>query len=313
VWTTRQSVLELRTSMTQNCLRKVLVLVNPKSGVLNRWNGLQRTVERCWDVGDIDLKYQFSKDVADGQEKARRAVRDGVDTVLVAGGDGTVSSVGQMLIGTDVVLGVIPTGSGNGFARHFGIPLSEEKAVEALAKASVLAIDVGFINEMPFLVTSSMAWDASLVRHFERMPVRGILPYVMAGVHEWFEYRAQSITIEMDDGETFTLTDPLVVTVANLTQYGGGARIAPSARADDERLELVTAVRRDAPKLLANIGRLFDGTINQIPELQSRRFRSLTMRRPCATPIQIDGELVEAPEVVKIRVQARGLKVLVPC
>jgi len=292
--------------------RRVLLLVNPKSGLRTAFDSIRRALDAHWDLPGVLLFYQFCQSAEDGSAKARCAVQEGVDTVLVSGGDGTVNTIGRELIGTGVALGVIPSGSGNGFARHFGIPLAPYRAVRVLADAEVQTIDVGVADDHPFFVTCSMAWDASIVEAFERLPVRGILPYVFAGFQEFFEYNPQPIDVELDGSEKMTFRDALVFTIANLTQYGGGARIAPDARSDDGRLELVVALRQDVPKLVANIGRLFDGTLNRIPEVVSRRFVTMTANRARPAPIQIDGELVSAPGEVKFGVIPGGLRVLVP-
>jgi YegS/Rv2252/BmrU family lipid kinase len=273
---------------------------------------MRREMDRCWDVPGIDLSYQFSQSVEDSITKVKRAVSRGVDTILATGGDGTISTVGRVLVNTEISLGAVPVGSGNGFARHFGIPLSPVRAVQALAQAQAKRIDVGIVNDIPFLVTCSMAWDASLVRSFEKMPVRGIVPYIFAGVSEFLEYKPQAMHVRFDTGEELSLPDPLVFTVANLTQYGGGARIAPHARPDDGCLELVVVLREDVPKLITNIGRFFDGTIRQIPQVISRTFKSMTVRRKQHAPIQMDGELVDAPAEIEVRVMGGALKVLAP-
>jgi diacylglycerol kinase (ATP) len=292
--------------------RRVLVLANPKSGLSWSFNQMRRAMDTWWDVPGTDLCYQFCQNPEDGLAKTRRAVERGTDIVLVVGGDGTVSTVGRALIGTDAALGMIPAGSGNGFARHFGIPLTPAHAARTLAQATVRQIDVGLADETPFLVTCSMAWDAAIARSFARSRIRGILPYAFAGVQGFFEYQPQDISVELDSVEQITFPSPVVFTVANLSQYGGGAKIAPRARPDDGRLELVVALRQDMPRLMANIHRLFDGSINAVPEVISRTFRSMRVRRAHASAIQIDGELVEAGREVAVRVLPRALKVLVP-
>jgi diacylglycerol kinase (ATP) len=293
-------------------MRRVLVLVNPKSGLPRSFTAMRHALDRHWEREGTDLYYQFSQSKADGIAKVQRAVEEGVETILVSGGDGTISTVGRVLIGTDVALGAIPTGSGNGFARHFGIPLSVDRAVEALARATVQPIDVGMVDGTPFLVTCSMAWDAAIVRSFEKFPLRGILPYVLAGFQEAFEYRVQAMQLCLDEGEQMNLPDPIVVTVANLTQFGGGAQVAPSAEADDGYLELVVLRRKDVPRALPQLPRLFDGSLQQIREVEFRRFRTLTVNREEATPIQIDGELVDAGTTVEVAVAPGALNVLVP-
>ena len=138
-------------------LRRVRVLVNPKSGLGFSFDSFWGIVEEQFGPFGADVSYQFSRDVADGRRKAESAVRDGVDALIVVGGDGMVNSIGSALVGTPVALGVVPTGSGNGFARHFGIPLDLPGAVRALARSRRRAIDVGAANGRPFFVTCSLA------------------------------------------------------------------------------------------------------------------------------------------------------------
>jgi YegS/Rv2252/BmrU family lipid kinase len=293
-------------------LRRVLVLINPKSGMRNVFSGMRQAFDLYWESNAVDLYYQFTQSKEDGIAKASRAVERGVDTIIVAGGDGTISTISRVLVGTDTVLGVIPTGGGNGFARHFGIPLTVSKAVRALAHGRVQSIDVGLINGAPFFVTCSMAWDAAIARTFEKFPVRGILPYVFAGVHEFFDYQPQDVSVSLADGERLDFRKPVIFTIANLTQYGGGAVIAPHAKADDGMLELVVGEKKDFAVILANLPRLFGGTLHKAPKIVTRSSEKLLVRRERPTPIQIDGEVVEAPEEIEIGVRPAALKVLVP-
>jgi diacylglycerol kinase (ATP) len=289
---------------------RVLVIVNPNAGFGPSLGKLAEAVDAAW--GGTMVSYQVSRDVADGKVKAQQAIADGFDTVLVAGGDGMINTIGSVLIGTDVALGVLPAGSGNGFARHFGIPLDPERAAEALVGARRRKIDVGFANGRPFFVTCSMAADAALVRTFEKMPMRGILPYVFAAAYEFFEYKPSRFEIQIDDAAPEAIEDPMVFTVANLTQYGGGARIAPSAREDDGTLELVAIPKTDLPNAVAGIGRLFDGKIDRISGVVTRRFRRLRVTRRAPGPIQYDGELANAPAQIEVEVHPAALTVLIP-
>jgi YegS/Rv2252/BmrU family lipid kinase len=298
--------------MKVNSLRRVLVLINPRSGLGWSFSQLRRAMDNAWDRPGIDLTYQFCQSFEDSTGKVDRAIALGADTIIVVGGDGTVNSIGRMLIGTDVTLGIVPVGSGNGFARHFSIPLSPAKAVLALANGIEQTIDVGVIGDTPFLVTASMAWEAAIAETFEKSPIRGILPYVLAGVQKLFEYVPQDLKVRLDASEEIIFKDPVIFTVANLSQYGGGAKIAPRARADDGYLELVVTRRQDMAKLIANIGRLFDGTIARLPEVVTHRFKEMEVFRERAAPIQMDGELVDAPSRVHVSVRPASLKVLVP-
>ena len=292
--------------------KKVRVLINPNSGLGTAFDHVLDRLLELWDHPETDLTIQFSKSKEDGQNKARRAIDDGVGRLLVAGGDGMINTIGSTLIGTDVALGVIPTGSGNGFARHFDIPLNAAKAVEALANAESKTIDVGYANDIPFFVTCSLAWDAALVDSFEKSPIRGILPYIFAGVYEFFEYTPQPFSLLLDQSEELYIPDPMLCTIANLTQYGGGAQIAPEAHSDDGKLHLITIRRKNFAKVLPMIGKLFDGTIDRLRNIENKSFQNLIVRREKEGPMQLDGELISAPAEVHVRVEPQALNVLVP-
>lgn len=273
---------------------------------------LLETFQEAWDCNGRSISYQFSKSAEDGCLKAHRAIREGADTIIVVGGDGMINTIGRMLIDQEVNLGVIPTGSGNGFARHFGIPLTPSQAIRALVTGKPQSIDVGTANGNPFFVTCSLAWDAALVRTFEKSPVRGILPYIFAATYELFEYKAELFEITVDDHSPRTLDHPMLFTVANLTQYGGGARIAPHAKADDGKLWLTTALRGDVPRLIPALPKLFDGTIDKVDGVETFSFKRMTVRRENAGPIQLDGEVIDAEAEVDIGILPRALRVLVP-
>ena len=295
-----------------NTVEKTRILINPTSGLGGAIDRIRGSLIKYWDKPGADLSIQFSTSKEDGQAKARKAVEEGVKKLLVAGGDGMVNTIGSVLIGTDTALGVIPTGSGNGFARHFDTPLDIAKATEALANATTQTIDVGYADGQPFFVTCSLAWDAALVDIFEKSPIRGVLPYVFAGVYKLFEYHPQAFSLLIDEREELIIEDPLLCTIANLTQYGGGAQIAPNAQADDGKLQLVTLRQRDLPWIVPMLGKLFAGTIDTLHEIKTYDFTTLTVRRKQSGPMQLDGELITAPAEVKISVRPRALNVLVP-
>ena len=290
----------------------VRVIINPKSGLGVSLRILLETFEEVWDTEGRIVTYQFTKSAEDGAEKARQAIADGVNILIVVGGDGVINTIGRELLGTEVVLGVVPTGSGNGFARHFGIPLLPSKAVKALATATPMRIDVGEANGRPFFVTCSMAWDAALVKTFEKSPVRGIFPYVFAAAYELFDYKAENFRVMIDGEKEREFKNPMLFTVANLTQFGGGARIAPKAKADDGSLWLTCALKEKIPWLIPNLPKLFDGSIHDVPEVHIQPFHTMRVVRETAQPIQVDGELLESTSEVNIRILPKALWVLAP-
>lgn len=291
-------------------MKQVLVLINPKSGVGGPYRYIT-AIQDAWDNDEHDVYYQFSQSAEDGASKVRRAIAFGIDVVLVVGGDGMVNTIGCELVGTDVALGVIPAGSGNGFARHFKIPLQPVQAAEALLNGKIIPIDVGKANGRLFFVTCSLAWDGALVESFEKYPFRGLVPYVLAGAQQLLEYKAQPFHVTLDN-ETLNLKHPLIFTVANLSQFGSDFLVAPDAKADNGKLELVAIERNNMPLVLAQVHRFIEKTFHQHPLVVNRHFKTMTVRRDNNSPIQVDGEIFNTDHEVKIEVIPSALNVVVP-
>ena len=292
-------------------MKQVLVLINPKSGSGNPYRFIS-AIEKVWDTPENDISFQFSQSTEDGVGKTKRAIERGADTILIVGGDGMVNSIGCALMGTEVRLGVVPGGSGNGFARHFQIPLQPDAAAKALFNGHTQRIDVGKANDRFFFVTCSMAWDGALVEGFEKLGFRGgLAPYILAGAQQLLEYKAQPFQVKIDD-EHLDFKHPLIFTVANLSQYGSDVLVAPDAKADSGNLELIAIEKKDMPLVISHIHRFIEKTFHQHPLVTHRPFKIMTVQRKSATPIQIDGELMKAETDVHIEVLPSALNVIVP-
>ena len=292
--------------------RKIRILYNRRSGPgRQRFEAVQQAVGRSWG-GTPDRAWLFPASPIESDAMVDAAVADGADCVLVCGGDGTVSSVGRRLLGTGVAMGVVPLGSGNGLARHFGVPLDPEDALAALAAGDVRTMDVGVAGDVPFLVSASVAWDAALVETYNALPFRGVASYALAGVWSYFDYKPQAVEAVVDGTETLNLSKPFLFTVGNLVGWGGGALIDADASAEDGRLELIAGERRDAPKMLAGILRVFSKGGKALPRVLHRSFRTLAVSRPVPAPVQLDGELVDMPASFEIAVRPAALRIVVP-
>ena len=291
-------------------MKQVLALINPKSGVGGAYRYIS-AIEKAWDTPEHDISFQFSQSAEDGIGKARRAIERGTDTILVVGGDGMINTIGSALVGSDVRLGVIPAGSGNGFARHFKIPLHPEEAANVLLNGRIKRIDVGKANNRYFFVTCSMACDGALVETFEKYPFRGIVPYVLAGAQQLIEYKAQPFHIHIDD-EFIDFKHPLIFTVANLSQFGSDVLVAPDAKSDSGILELVAIEKKDMPLVISQIHRFIEKTFHHHPLVTNRHFKTMTVHRENASPIQIDGEVMKAVTDVRIEVIPSALNIIIP-
>ena len=292
--------------------RKVFVLVNPASGPKDTVQEVVEAVQEHWDTDDTEVWYQFSKSKRDGIEKIRRAADRGADTVLIAGGDGLLNSCLQALLDHELTVGVVPTGSMNGFAKHFRIPLGIPEAVRALRNGHTRQVDVATANGNPWVVTCSFAWETSVAELFDRIPARGMLPYIFSAAYTSFDYLPQPHRIRGDDGPEKTVDHPMVLTAVNVSDYGPVRLVSSAVSPEDGLVELVEVEKEDLPAVLTQIPKLIRGEIDEVPQLHCDSYSRIVVTRDKAAPIQIDGEIVDTEAEVEIEVLPSALSILVP-
>ncbi|HEX9502494.1 MAG TPA: YegS/Rv2252/BmrU family lipid kinase [Thermoanaerobaculia bacterium] len=279
---------------------KALFIVNRRSGVKGRIDaGAIIREQSGWEIEVAEAEQKQDLDSIIG-----RAIAEHVDVVFAVGGDGTVHEVAKRLIGTSLPLGIVPTGSGNGLARHLGFSMNARDVLRTYQR--VTTIDTATVNGIPFIGTMGVGFDAWVADAFASAGVRGMATYVRVGVGGFFKYTRQMYQIEVD-GERIE-RKALLIAVANASQYGNNARIAPVASLQDGLLDLVIVERAS----LFAIPRLFTGTLHRAAGITMRRGSHIEIRRPAPGPAHLDGEPVTLPEVLTIRIVPKSLRVLLP-
>lgn len=285
---------------------KALFIVNPKSGAKRGYDvdalirahcALDYTILPCSRKEDLD-------------PMIATAARDGFQAVYAVGGDGTVHEIAKRLVGTELALGILPTGSGNGFARHIGLPVEPIAALGSCRDGAVVAIDTADINDTRFVGVMGVGFDAFIAEQFATSSVRGLKTYVQLGARGFLGYREEPYELEVD-GEVMKRS-AFVLAVANASQYGNNARIAPLASVRDGVLDLVIVDRVPAITAPWMLMRLFNGTVHRARGVKVLRGKSITIRRTAAGPAHLDGEPLLMPAELRVRVNPRSLKVLVP-
>ncbi len=258
----------------------------------------------------MDGDVRITEQRGNARTLARSMIADGAETVVAWGGDGTINEVAAEAAASETVLGVVPGGSGNGFARGLGLERRAEAALRTALTGPVRLIDTGEIDGRVFVNVAGIGFDAHLARTFNRLTRRGAPAYVRAGVRELRAYRAETYTVRTAQ-DCFTMP-AFLVAVANCREYGSGAVIAPLARPDDGRLDLVCIPARPVPWLLLRSFRLFAGTIDRLPGIRcvSEKTIELTAERPLA--FHVDGEVHAGGSCLRVRVVPSSLRVRVP-
>ncbi len=285
---------------------KCLLIINPISGTTNK-RGLDKRVARRLESLGLEIETAWTTARGDATRLAGRAVAEGYHTVIAAGGDGTVNETARALCGSDVRLGIIPCGSGNGLARHLDIPIDIEGALDIIAADCPVACDYGTVNSQPFFCTFGVGFDAAVSHKFARQRRRGPLSYLHSTFREFVKYHADEYTISAN-GQLLT-ERAFLVAVCNASQYGNNAYIAPHASMTDGLLD-VTIVHQGNPLTTALVGvDLLTGYIDRNILIHTFRTSAATISRTDKGPAHIDGEPLVLPETIEVACHPRQLTI----
>jgi YegS/Rv2252/BmrU family lipid kinase len=242
-------------------------------------------------------------------ELARQALAEGAELVVAAGGDGTANEVAQALVGQNVPLGIIPLGSGNDYIRALGVPNDLARAVEVLSRGGTRPVDVGRVADRFYLNSLGIGLDAQIAWDYQRMRfLKGELGYLWAALLE--TGRFHPFRAELMVGNKVQMVDLLMLSVMNGPYAGGGFRLAPGARADDGKLDLIMI--GDYPRI-SRLPILF--LVRPGGHLRLRRVRAnlvagIRIRTDLPVPVHMDGELLPRMDQLGIEVLAGALRVV---
>lgn len=283
-----------------------LFLVNARSGANRRLDAASIIREACaWEHEIVPCGAKEDLD-----DVIASAAGRGVDVIFAVGGDGTVHEVAKRLIGTKIVFGVLPTGSGNGFARHLGMPMNPRAAIRACSKLHIETIDTATVNGAPFLNMIGVGFDAWVADAFDKAGRRGLTTYLRVGLRGFSRYEPEEYDLTIDG--VASQHRAFVIVVANGGQYGNNARIAPMASMQDGILDVTLIESAPLLRIPMLAAQLFTGHIHRARGVRTMRGRSITIRRKSAGAAHLDGEPVILPESLTIDIVPRSLRVIVP-
>lgn len=302
-------MLRFRSSIYSRAVR-VLFITNPRSGRRSKVD-LPPLIRKACASWPGPVETATAEVVEDLDSIVRGAVDSKVDVVFAVGGDGTVHEIARRLIGTGITLGILPAGSGNGLARHLGIPVDPKKALAGFKTLRVETIDTAVVNGLPFFGVMGVGFDAVIAERFASSTTRGLETYVRVGVQLLSSFVPEEYEIEID-GEASIRRRAFIVAIANSNQYGNEARIAPLASLQDGLLDLVVIER---PPILAAplmMTQLFSGHLHRSNATWMRQARKVRVRRAEEGWGHLDGDAVRLPAEFEVSVVPASLKVIVP-
>lgn len=290
---------------------RIRFIINPCSGG-QRGAAFQPVIARWGTAHSLTFDIVLTGGPGHATELAQDAVARGFSHVACVGGDGTVNEVARALVDTPAVLLILPHGSGNGLARHLGLPATVPAGLPLLLPETgrVTAIDTGSANGRFFCNVMGLGFDATIAGHFNAMTSRGLRGYVRTALRAFTDRRPEMYTIRAG-GQSWQQS-ALLVAVANSDQYGNNFRIAPGASVTDGRLDLVTIAPLGARNALALLARILAGRPERSAEYRRVQGSEFTIQRTAPGQLHTDGEVQSATSEISVQVRPRSLRVLVP-
>lgn len=290
-------------------MNKVLAIINPIAGGGSKVELPELLRERI-DAELFDLEIAFTQYAGHAGVLANDAALRGYYAVIAVGGDGTINEVAATLRDTQTALGIIPCGSGNGLARHLDIPVNPLGAVEIINRNIVKPLDYCSVNDVPFFCTCGVGFDAHVSEKFAKSKRRGAFTYLQKALVEYLRYRNTEYTIITEDGKVLT-EKAFLIACGNASQYGNNAFITPNANMHDGEID-VTVLLPFTPLDTAMLGLLlFTKHIDQDTNINSFRAKQLTIKRPTAGVMHIDGEPVMMDATLEVKCHHKGIKIMV--
>jgi YegS/Rv2252/BmrU family lipid kinase len=246
----------------------------------------------------------------DGIDKAKKAVGDGCNIIVAAGGDGTVSEVVNGIYGSDATLGVLPVGTGNDFARTLRLPMDLKGALYCIFNCKSIPVDLGVVNGRCFINVASVGFDSQVVMEAGNIKKKfpGPIAYILGIFKALNLYKPFNLHIETEDGTIER--QATLIAVANGVYYGGGMKIAPQARIDDGFMDVCLVSSLPKNKIFGLFPLLYSGRHLMRPEVEYFRVRKIMIKCDSGF-INSDGEIIGTCPA-EIQLKPKSLRVITP-
>ena len=288
--------------------KKICFIVNPISGV-----GKQKVIEGLasdyLDMEKYDYKIIYTNAPKHAILLAKQAAEELYDIVVAVGGDGSVNEVANGLIGTNTAMALLPTGSGNGLARHLKIPLDLKQALTIINTGKQSQIDTIQFNDTHFVNVAGIGFDAQIGWEFANYGKRGFSSYIKLVLRELRQYQSEKYELIFDGESVFK--EAFLISFANGSQWGNNAYIAPMADISDGLMDIAILKKINWRNGLSVGYHLFNRKLHQTKHLEIIKAKEVTVKQK-RTIAHIDGEPIESGAVVTVKVNPLSLKIIVP-
>lgn len=289
--------------------KKALFIVNPHSGQ-KQFHNLEKEIESFGPANQVHTTIKHTQARGHATQLAREAAQNNFDVVFAVGGDGTVNEVAKGLLNTQTTMGIIPKGSGNGLARHLGIPMKPPAALSVLSTGQSFLMDTLSVNGEISVNVSGIGFDGHIASLFGKSGKRGLREYVTLAATEFRKFK--NFAVEgIIDGQTYS-SEAFILAFANSSQFGNNATISPAASVCDGVMDICVIKKVPLLQALGFAGKMFTRRMHKSAFVKIIKAKSASFTFPNAMPVHIDGEGREAASTFTIEMKPASLRVLAP-
>jgi len=270
-------------------MNRTKILFNPKARNGEAAACLPQ-LEALLKVANINYELTLTDTEGDGARLAKEAAGRGFDAVVAVGGDGIASDVAGALIGGRTVYGLIPTGSGDDFAKSLRMSRDLERSVQAIKQGRTKKIDVGLVNGRHYFNSLGLGLDGEVI--VEKRKIKGLrdLPlYLTATVKARMRYRGQRMSMDFGDGKIWF--EALLVEIMNGRTVGGGYLLTPDSKIDDGLLDFCLIHRLSWLEFFRHVPKSITGKHTHLKQVVMGKTAKVVVESETPLAVQVDGEL----------------------
>ena len=299
-------------------VRKLLFFINPISGTANKQK-LEKAIHASMHRHGLDFSIRHTRKDGNYEKEKQDAIYSSVTDIIICGGDGTINTIARYFMQTDIRIGIIPMGSGNGLAYALGIPNKIHEALDVIVKGNCSLIDTFRVNNHFACMLSGIGLDAAIAHRFAQQKRRGLFTYIRISALSFFNTGSYPVSLQTNNHQSID-TDIRFVSIANSNQFGNRVTIAPGASLQDGLLDVVVVQKRN--RLLTVLSVLIQILFGKIKSIETEgigqktilyfQTKEITIHNPKQAPLHIDGEPVDTAQNIHIQITPSALLVIQP-
>jgi diacylglycerol kinase (ATP) len=291
-------------------VKNVLFIVNKYAGAGYQPQVEGRILTAC-EKFDIECTIQFTSGPGHATDLAKEGSKNNFDMVVAVGGDGTLNEVARGLLHSKTPMGIIPKGSGNGLARHLGISMKMEKALEQVLTGKVVEMDTFRLNGKLSLNVSGIGFDGHIANLFAKKKKRGFWTYARLVTLHYITFKEFDAELELEN-HAFAKHKSFMIAIANASQYGNNARVAPQASITNNSLQTAILKKVPAQRGFRFAYQMFTGKLKTGKYYTCLTVNNGLIKVDKPTAYHVDGEPCGHASEFKIEVLPHSLQMITP-